>query len=57
MVQQLRLWVSSPRGTGLILSWGTKIPHAMKYGQKKKKKKVGEVGQLDFPSTSEEMIL
>ena len=55
MVQQLKLWVSSPRGTGLILSWGTKIPHCHAVGPKKKR--WGEVGQLDFPSISEEMIL
>ena len=30
--------VSTAGGMGLIPSWGTKIPHAMCFGQKKKKK-------------------
>ena len=30
---------SNAQGTGLISGWGTKILHAMRLGQKKKKKK------------------
>ena len=37
-VQWLRLQASTARGVGLIPDWGTKIPYAMWYGQKKKYK-------------------
>ena len=37
MVQWLRLQASTARSTGLTLSQGTKIQHAMQGGQKKKK--------------------
>ena len=36
MVQWLRLQASTARSTGLTLSQGTKIQHAMQGGQKKK---------------------
>ena len=38
-VQWLRLHASTAGGTGSIPGCGTKIPHAMWHGQKKKKKK------------------
>ena len=37
MVQWLRLCASTARRVRSILGGGTKIPHAMGYGQKKKK--------------------
>ena len=39
MVQWLRVCVSTAWGRNLIPGWGTKIPHAFRCGQKKKKKK------------------
>ena len=36
-VQWLRLCVSTAGGMGLIPSWGTKIPHASRCGQKELK--------------------
>ena len=36
MVQWLILCFSNAGGTGSILGWGTKIPHAMQHSQKKK---------------------
>ena len=35
-VQWLKLHASTAGDVGLIPSWGTKIPHAMRHGQKKK---------------------
>ena len=37
VVQWLRLWASTAGGTGSILGQRTKIPHAARCGQKKKK--------------------
>ena len=37
VVQWLRLCTSNARGTSLIPGWGTKIPHAVQYGQKIRK--------------------
>ena len=37
MVKQLRFHASNAEGMGLIPGWGTKIPHAEWWGQKKKK--------------------
>ena len=37
MIQWLRLYSSTAWGTGSIPGWGTKIPHAMCHGKKKKK--------------------
>ena len=52
VVQWLRLCVSNARGVGLIPGQGTKIPHAIQCGQKKKKKKYkalrGNNSILDF---------
>ena len=39
VVQQLKLCPSDAGGAGSIPGWRTKIPHALKYGQKKKKRK------------------
>ena len=39
VVQWLRLSASTAEGMGSIPGWGTKIPCAVGYGQKKKKKK------------------
>ena len=39
-LRQLRLWASTAEGMGLIPGQGTKIPHAVQGGKKKKKKKV-----------------
>ena len=36
VVQWLRLHASTTGGMGLIPGWGTKIPHAMQCGKKKK---------------------
>ena len=36
LVQWLRLHTSNAGGMGLIPGWGTKIPHAVRCGQKKK---------------------
>ena len=36
-VQWLRLCASTAGSTGLIPGWGTKIPHAARCGQKKRK--------------------
>ena len=38
-VQWLGLHASTAGGVGLIPSWGTKTPHVMRHGQKKKGKK------------------
>ena len=38
-VRWLRLCASTAGATDLILGWGTKIPHATRCGQKKKKKR------------------
>ena len=37
VVQWLRLHASTAGGAGSIPGWGTKIPHALWYGKKKKK--------------------
>ena len=42
MVQWLRLHAFNAGGMGLIPGLGTKIPDAMRSGQKEKKKKVHE---------------
>ena len=34
----LRLYAFTTRGMSLILGWGTKIPHAAWYGQKKERR-------------------
>ena len=39
MVQGLRLRASTAGSTSSIPGWGTKIPHAVQQGQKKKKRK------------------
>ena len=39
MVQWLRLHASTAGGMGSIPGQGTKIPHALRHGQKKKKKR------------------
>ena len=39
VVQWLRLHTSNAEGVGSIPGWGTKIPHATQWGQKKKKPK------------------
>ena len=36
-LRQLRLWASTAEGMGLIPGQGTKIPHAVQGGKKKKK--------------------
>ena len=36
VVQWLRLCASTAGGTGSVPAWGTKIPHAVQYGQEKK---------------------
>ena len=36
VVQWFRICASTPGGMHWILGWGTKIPHSMGYGQKKK---------------------
>ena len=38
MVQWLRLCTSGAEGMGLIPSWGSKIPHAVQWQKKVKKK-------------------
>ena len=38
VVQWLRFCASNARSAGSIPGWGTKIPHAVQHGQKKKKK-------------------
>ena len=38
MVQWLGLYMSNTGNMGLMLGWGTKIPHAAMWGQKKKRK-------------------
>ena len=43
VVQWFRLQASDAEGTGLIPDWGTNIPHATWYSQKKKKKRLGNV--------------
>ena len=37
VVQWLGLCTPTARGKGLIPGWGTKIPHATRYGQKQNK--------------------
>ena len=37
VAQWLRLRTANARGTGSIPGWGTKIPHAVQYGQKIRK--------------------
>ena len=54
MVQWLRLHSSTVGGMDSIPGWGTKIPHATWYGQKKKKEKIPIVtfhrlGTVDWP--------
>ena len=39
VVQQLRLWASTAGGRGSIAGQGTKIPHAVQYGQNVKQNK------------------
>ena len=39
-VQWLRLHAPNAQGIGSIPGWGTKIPHAVLCGQKKKKKRI-----------------
>ena len=36
-VQWLRIYAPTQGGTGFIPSWGTKVLHAVQYGQKNKK--------------------
>ena len=50
VAQWLRLCASNARGVGLIPGQGTKIPHAIQCGQKKKKNKAlrGNNSILDF---------
>ena len=45
-IQWLKLCTSSVRAVGLIPGWGTKISHATKHGQKRKKNKKGVRLQL-----------
>ena len=45
MVQWLRLCSASAGGAGSIPGWGTRIPHALRFGQKKKKKKIWMIAQ------------
>ena len=45
-IQWLKLCTSSVRAVGLIPGWGTKISHATKQGQKRKKNKKGVRLQL-----------
>ena len=42
VVKQLRFHASNAEGMGLIPGWGTKIPHAEWWGQKKKKERERE---------------
>ena len=49
VVQWLRLCVSTTGGTGSILGQGTKVSHAMWYGQKKKKS-CGNPEEMESPS-------
>ena len=53
MVQWLRLCASTAGGTGSIPGRGTKIPHAVQRGQKKKKKKMRDGWELvdKYPSS------
>ena len=46
VVQWLELRAFTAEGVGLIRAWGTKIPQAMRYGQKKIKKRVKMVDFL-----------
>ena len=48
MVQGLGLHTFTAEGTGSVPGWGTKIPQAAQWGQKKKKKKQKE-GEEDLP--------
>ena len=43
-VQWLRCYASNTGGAGSIPVWGTKIPHAARCGQKKKKRIYIETG-------------
>ena len=45
MFQWLGLWALTAKGLGSIPDWGTKIPQATKYGQKKKKKSKTKLNQ------------
>ena len=38
VVQQLRVHASNAEGMGLIPGWGTKIPQAEQWGQKKRER-------------------
>ena len=50
-MQWLRLRASNAGGVGLIPGWGTKVPHAARLGQKKKKKKRNEYISVRIPAT------
>ena len=43
MVQWLRLHATNAGDSNSIPDWGTKIPHAVWYGQKKEKKRIGSL--------------
>ena len=43
VVQWLRLYASTAGSTGSVPGWGTKIPHAARWGQKKKVKRNDEI--------------
>ena len=51
-VQWLRLQASTEGGVGPIPGWGTKIPHAMQRGQKKKKKNLPCIADGNIKNTS-----
>lgn len=46
VVQWFRICASTPGGMHWIPGWGTKIPHSMGYGPKKKKKKLSGLQQV-----------
>ena len=56
-LRQLRLWASTAEGMGLIPGQGTKIPHAVQGGKKKKKKKVSLRNFLKKDCIKEKVML
>ena len=54
MVKQLRFHASNAEGMGLIPGWGTKIPHAEWWGQKKKKKTEREKEKENKPNAQQQ---